>query len=36
MLSWNYRREVLEKLRGRTTNARVLVPLPTMEEVRLG
>ena len=35
MLSWNYRREVLEKLRCRTTNARVLVPLPTMEEVRL-
>ncbi|HEX4406566.1 MAG TPA: class I SAM-dependent methyltransferase [Polyangia bacterium] len=35
MLSWNYRREVLDKLRRRTTNARVLVPLPTMEEVRV-
>lgn len=36
MLSWNYRREVLEKLRARTSAARVLVPLPTLEEVRLG
>jgi hypothetical protein len=35
MLSWNYRREVLDKLRARTSNARVLIPLPTMAEVRL-
>jgi SAM-dependent methyltransferase len=35
MLSWNYRREVLDKLRARTSNARVLIPLPTMTEVRL-
>jgi 2-polyprenyl-3-methyl-5-hydroxy-6-metoxy-1,4-benzoquinol methylase len=36
MLAWNYRDEVLAKLRARTSTARVLVPLPTLEEVRLG
>ena len=36
MLSWNYRREVLEKLHTRTSKARVLIPLPALEEVRLG
>ena len=35
MLSWNYRREVLAKLATRTAEARVLVPLPTLEEVVL-
>jgi cyclopropane fatty-acyl-phospholipid synthase-like methyltransferase len=35
MLSWNYRREVLAKLRARTSKARVLVPLPTLEEIGL-
>jgi novobiocin biosynthesis protein NovU/D-mycarose 3-C-methyltransferase len=33
MLSWNYRREVLAKLATRTRQARVLVPLPTLEEI---
>ena len=36
MLSWNYRREVLAKLAARTSRARVLVPLPALEEVVLG
>jgi SAM-dependent methyltransferase len=36
MLSWNYRREVLAKLATRTSEARVLVPLPALEEVLLG
>jgi novobiocin biosynthesis protein NovU/D-mycarose 3-C-methyltransferase len=35
MLSWNYRREVLAKLAARTSSARVLVPLPALEEVVL-
>jgi SAM-dependent methyltransferase len=35
MLSWNYRREVLAKLAARTSEARVLVPLPALEEVVL-
>ena len=35
MLSWNYRREVLAKLAARTLDARVLVPLPALEEVVL-
>ncbi|HVU52780.1 MAG TPA: class I SAM-dependent methyltransferase [Polyangia bacterium] len=35
MLSWNYRREVLAKLAARTSCARVLVPLPVLEEVVL-
>ena len=35
MLSWNYRREVLAKLAARTSDARVLVPLPVLEEVAL-
>jgi SAM-dependent methyltransferase len=35
MLSWNYRREVLAKLAARTSRARVLVPLPTLEELTL-
>jgi SAM-dependent methyltransferase len=35
MLSWNYRREVLAKLAARVTEARVLVPLPALEEVAL-
>jgi SAM-dependent methyltransferase len=36
MLSWNYRSEVLAKLRARTSNARVLIPLPVLEEITLG
>src|SRR4029077_16923221 len=36
MLSWNYRREILAKLATRVARARVLVPLPTVEEVALG
>jgi 2-polyprenyl-3-methyl-5-hydroxy-6-metoxy-1,4-benzoquinol methylase len=35
MLSWNYRREVLAKLAARAAEGRVLVPLPTLEEVAL-
>jgi len=35
LLSWNYRDEVLAKLRARTSRARVLVPLPKLEELRL-
>jgi SAM-dependent methyltransferase len=35
MLSWNYRREVLAKLAARVAEARVLVPLPALEEVAL-
>jgi hypothetical protein len=35
MLSWNYRREILAKLAARTSEARVLVPLPALEEVVL-
>ncbi|HTM44438.1 MAG TPA: class I SAM-dependent methyltransferase [Polyangiaceae bacterium] len=36
LLSWNYRSEVLEKLKARTRRARVLIPFPAMEEVSLG
>jgi SAM-dependent methyltransferase len=36
LLSWNYRNEILEKLKARTRRARVLIPLPVMEEVSLG
>jgi methylation protein EvaC len=36
MLSWNYRAEVLAKLARRTGRARVIVPLPEVEEVALG
>jgi SAM-dependent methyltransferase len=36
MLSWNYRREILAKLAARTSQARVLVPLPVLEVVELG
>jgi SAM-dependent methyltransferase len=35
MLSWNYRDEVLAKLARRTSRARVLVPLPEVQEVTL-
>ncbi|HVZ75303.1 MAG TPA: class I SAM-dependent methyltransferase [Polyangia bacterium] len=35
LLSWNYRDEMLEKLRARTSRARVLVPLPRLEEITL-
>ncbi|HXK19417.1 MAG TPA: class I SAM-dependent methyltransferase [Polyangiaceae bacterium] len=35
MLSWNYRREILAKLRARTANATVLVPLPSFEQITL-
>ncbi|MDB4983698.1 MAG: class SAM-dependent methyltransferase [Myxococcales bacterium] len=35
LLSWNYRDEVLAKLRARTSHARVLVPLPVLEEITL-
>ncbi len=35
LLSWNYRDEVLAKLRARTSRARVLVPLPVLEEITL-
>jgi novobiocin biosynthesis protein NovU/D-mycarose 3-C-methyltransferase len=35
LLSWNYRAEVLGKLRRRTARARVLVPLPELEELAL-
>jgi SAM-dependent methyltransferase len=35
MLSWNYRREILAKLAARTADARVLVPLPSLEVVTL-
>ena len=35
LLSWNYRREILAKLRARTSNARVLIPLPTVEQISL-
>lgn len=36
LLSWNYRAEVLGKLRRRTKRARVLIPLPEIEELALG
>jgi SAM-dependent methyltransferase len=36
MLSWNYRAEILAKLRARTSHARILIPLPTLEEITLG
>jgi SAM-dependent methyltransferase len=36
MLSWNYRAEILAKLGARTPTARVLVPLPTLEELTIG
>jgi 2-polyprenyl-3-methyl-5-hydroxy-6-metoxy-1,4-benzoquinol methylase len=36
MLSWNYRREILAKLAARAPAARVVVPLPTLEEIVLG
>jgi SAM-dependent methyltransferase len=36
LLSWNYRDEILAKLRARTSKARVLVPLPTLDEITLG
>jgi predicted TPR repeat methyltransferase len=35
LLSWNYRDEMLAKLRARTSRARVLVPLPRLEELTL-
>jgi len=35
MLSWNYRQEILAKLRARTANATVLVPLPSVERITL-
>ncbi|HVR01853.1 MAG TPA: class I SAM-dependent methyltransferase, partial [Polyangia bacterium] len=34
MFAWTYRSEILEKLRARTSHARVLIPLPAVEEVR--
>jgi hypothetical protein len=35
LLSWNYRGEMLAKLRARTSRARILVPLPKIEELSL-
>jgi SAM-dependent methyltransferase len=35
LLSWNYRDEILARLRARTSRARVLVPLPHLEELTL-
>jgi SAM-dependent methyltransferase len=35
LLSWNYRDEILAKLRARTSRARILVPLPRLEELTL-
>jgi SAM-dependent methyltransferase len=36
MLSWNYRGEILAKLARRAPRARVVVPLPVLEEIELG
>lgn len=36
LLSWNYREEVLKKLRERGVKGTVLVPFPVLEEVKIG
>ncbi len=36
MLSWNYRDEILAKLKARTGRARILVPLPAVHDLVLG